>query len=126
MRAPKTRRERAIAHYLFASDFDQTLSFNDSGTVLTELIGASGFDQKVAGLARTHLVHQGAELAYLLRHDPEFRMVRREHLVEAGRRVRLKKDIAQLMNFFKNIAMAGGLLQIIAFGAGSFSLDGTY
>jgi HAD superfamily phosphoserine phosphatase-like hydrolase len=100
MRAPKTRRERAITHYLFASDFDQTLSYNDSGTVLTELIGASGFDQKVAGLARTHLVHQGAELAYLLRHDPEFRMVRREHLVEAGRRVRLKKDISRLMNFF--------------------------
>jgi putative oxidoreductase len=36
------------------------------------------------------------------------------------------KDQSQLMNFFKNIAMAGGLLQIIAFGAGSFSLDGTY
>jgi len=28
-----------------------------------------------------------------LRHDPEFRSVRREHLVEAGRRVRLKDDI---------------------------------
>jgi putative oxidoreductase len=33
------------------------------------------------------------------------------------------KDENQLMNFFKNIAMAGGMLQIIAFGAGSFSLD---
>jgi putative oxidoreductase len=32
-------------------------------------------------------------------------------------------DENQLMNFFKNIAMAGGLLQIIAFGAGNFSLD---
>jgi HAD superfamily phosphoserine phosphatase-like hydrolase len=94
-----TRRKRAITHYLFASDFDQTLSFNDSGAVLTELVGASGFEQKVAGLARTHLVHQGAELAYLLRHDPEFRMVRREHLVEAGRRVRLKKDIPRLIRF---------------------------
>src|SRR6266852_944596 len=96
---PGTRRERAITHYLFASDFDQTLSFNDSGDVLTELIGASGLEQKVAGLARTHLVQQGAELAYLLRHDPEFRMVRREHLVEAGRRVRLKRDIPRLMMF---------------------------
>jgi HAD superfamily phosphoserine phosphatase-like hydrolase len=87
------------AHYLFASDFDQTLSFNDSGAVLTELIGASGFEHKVAGLARTNLVHQGAELAYLLRHDPEFRGVRREHLVETGRRVRLKKDIPRLVEF---------------------------
>jgi len=43
------------------------------------------------------LVQQGAELAYLLRHDPEFRRVRREHLIEAGRRVRLKEDIPRLL-----------------------------
>jgi len=85
-------------HFLVASDFDQTLSFNDSGVVLSQLIGASGFEEKVAGLARSNLVHQGGELAYLLRHDPEFRAVRREHLVEAGRRVRLKQDIPQLVD----------------------------
>ena len=79
--------------YLLASDFDQTLSFNDSGYVLSEMLGISGFQQKVEGLSRTNLVHQGAELAYLLRHDPQFRSVRREHLIEAGRRVRLKNDI---------------------------------
>ena len=28
-------------HYLIASDFDQTLSFNDSGAVLSEILGAS-------------------------------------------------------------------------------------
>jgi uncharacterized membrane protein YphA (DoxX/SURF4 family) len=27
------------------------------------------------------------------------------------------------MNFFKNVAIVGGLLQIIAFGAGSLRLD---
>jgi putative oxidoreductase len=32
-------------------------------------------------------------------------------------------DPNQLINFFKNIAMAGGLLQIVAFGPGSCSLD---
>ena len=85
-------------HFLVASDFDQTLSFNDSGVVLSQLIGASGFEEKVAGLARSNLVHQGGELAYLLRHDPEFRAVRREHLIEAGRRVRLKQDIPQLVD----------------------------
>lgn len=79
--------------YLLASDFDQTLSFNDSGQVLAELLGISNYQEKVDGLTRSNLVHQGAELAYLLRHDPQFRGARREHLVEAGRHVRLKDDI---------------------------------
>ena len=38
-------------------------------------------------------------LPYLIRHDPEFRGVRREHLVEAGRRVRLKCAIPALVDF---------------------------
>jgi len=84
-------------HCLIASDFDQTLSFNDSGVVLSELIGASRFQEKVEGLARTNLVQQGGELAYLIRHDPEFRGVRREHLVETGRRVRLRSNIRALV-----------------------------
>lgn len=32
-------------------------------------------------------------------------------------------DQNQLFHFLKNLAMAGGLLQVVAFGAGSFSLD---
>lgn len=86
-------------HYLLASDFDQTLSFNDSGQVLSDLIGASGYREKVEGLAASNLVQQGGELAYLIRHDPDFRGVRSEHLVEAGRRVRLKRDIPELVEF---------------------------
>jgi HAD superfamily phosphoserine phosphatase-like hydrolase len=88
-------------HFLVASDFDQTLSFNDSGLVLSELIGASRFQDKVDGLARTNMVQQGGELAYLLRHDPEFRGVRREHLEEAGRRVRLRSNIPALVDFLE-------------------------
>jgi HAD superfamily phosphoserine phosphatase-like hydrolase len=86
-------------HYLVASDFDQTLSFNDSGLVLSELLGIADFHQKVEGLARSRLVQQGGELAYLIRHDPAFRGVRLEHLIEAGRRVRLKAAIPALVNF---------------------------
>ena len=88
-------------HYLVASDFDQTLSFNDSGAVLSELIGASDFERKVDGLARCNLVQQGGELAYLIRHDPEFRGVRREHLVETGRRVRLRSNIRALVDLLE-------------------------
>jgi HAD superfamily phosphoserine phosphatase-like hydrolase len=90
-----------LKHYLLASDFDQTLSFNDSGLVLSELLGVTGFEDRVAGLARSNLVQQGGELAYLIRHDPEFRGVRREHLIEAGRRVRLKSAIPALADFMK-------------------------
>lgn len=97
MPAPTSRRK----HFLLVSDFDQTLSFNDSGLVLSQLIDASGFQEKVAGLARTNLVQQGAELAYLIRHDPDFRGVRRDHLVEVGRRVRLRRDIPALVEFLR-------------------------
>ncbi|MBS1834356.1 MAG: haloacid dehalogenase-like hydrolase [Acidobacteria bacterium] len=83
--------------YLIASDFDQTLSFNDSGIALAEMLGISNFEEKVRGLSRIGLVQQGAELAYLLRHDPEFRRVRREHLIETGKRIRLKKNVSSLV-----------------------------
>jgi phosphoserine phosphatase len=91
----------AHRHYLLASDFDQTLSFNDSGHVLSELLGVRGFEQKVSGLARSNLVQQGGELAYLIRHDPDFRGVRREHLLETGRRVRLKAALPALVEFLE-------------------------
>lgn len=88
-------------HFLIASDFDQTLSFNDSGFVLAEILGISNYGDKVEGLATSNLVQQGGELAYLIRHDPEFRGVRREHLANAGRRVRLKKAIPSLLEFLE-------------------------
>ncbi len=88
-------------HYLLASDFDQTLSFNDSGIVLSELLGINGFRERVAGLSAINLVQQGGELAYLLLHDPEFRRVRKEHLIEAGRRIRLKQNIDLLSRFLE-------------------------
>lgn len=82
--------------FLLASDFDQTLSYNDSGIILSELLGRTGFKEKVEGMARMHLVQQGGELAYLLLHDPEYRCVRKEHLIQTGKRVRLKKNIELL------------------------------
>ncbi len=83
-------------HYLLASDFDQTLSFNDSGIVLSDMLGITGFREKVAGLSNLNLVQQGAELAYLLAHDPDFRRVTRNDLREVGRRVRLKRNVELL------------------------------
>jgi len=90
--------------YLLASDFDQTLSFNDSGVVLAELIGITNFHDRVKGLSHINLVQQGAELSYLILHDPEFRRVRREHLVETGKRIRLKHNVGQFAKALESLA----------------------
>jgi 2-hydroxy-3-keto-5-methylthiopentenyl-1-phosphate phosphatase len=91
--------------YIFASDFDQTLTFNDSGYVLSELVGipTAEFERKATGMARLNLVQQGGELAYLLLHDPEFKSrVRKEHLYEVGKRIRLKENIALLYQILES------------------------
>jgi len=108
--------DKSLKDYLFASDFDQTLSFNDSGYVLSELLGipTEEFERKAAGMARLNLVQQGAELAYLLLHDPEYRQVRREHLVEVGKRIRLKRNIRLLTELLdRGIELAEGLYRSI-------------
>jgi HAD superfamily phosphoserine phosphatase-like hydrolase len=97
--------DKPLKHYLFASDFDQTLTFNDSGYVLSELVGipTEEFERKAKGMAKLNLVQQGAELAYLLLHDPEFRSrVRKEHLYEVGKRIRLKENIDLLYKILKH------------------------
>jgi phosphoserine phosphatase len=91
--------DNPLKYYLFASDFDQTLTFNDSGYVLAELVGipTAEFERKAKGMSKLNLVQQGAELAYLLLHDPEFQSkVRKEHLYQVGKRIRLKENIALL------------------------------
>jgi len=90
--------KKHLKHFLFASDFDQTLTFNDTGYVLSELVGISleEFERKIKGMAKLNLVQQGAELSYLLLHDPEFRRVRKDHLYQAGKRIRLKENIKQV------------------------------
>src|SRR5689334_13927690 len=83
-----------LRNVLLASDFDQTLSFNDSGV---------GFHDKVKGLADINLVQQGAELSYLILHDSDFRRVRRKHLVETGRGICLKHDVALFARVLDNL-----------------------
>jgi HAD superfamily phosphoserine phosphatase-like hydrolase len=89
--------------YLFLSDFDQTLSFNDSGLVLSKLIGVDGFEERVKGLADIHLVQQGGELSYLLLHDPQFRCVRKDHLSAVGKQIRLKENIDLLSDALSDL-----------------------
>lgn len=90
--------------YLLASDFDRTLSFNDCGRVLADLCGVENFDEKVAELAKENFVQQGAELAYLLVHDPDFDGVRRDHLVEAGKGAKLKDNVERLPELLNSVS----------------------
>ena len=90
-------RPNSTKEFLFLSDFDQTLSFQDSGHVLSEALGIPDFHEKVTNLAKKHLVQQGGELAYLLVHDPDFRRIRAGDLRSAGKKVRLKPNIALLV-----------------------------
>ena len=106
--------ENRSKEYLLVSDFDQTLSFNDSGLVLSELLGIAGFAERIDGLSRIHLVQQGGELAYLLLHDPEFRRVRRADLVEAGERIRLKQNIARLLELLDRLEGHRFLVRVVS------------
>src|SRR5438309_11937329 len=96
---------KPLKHYIFASDFDQTLTFNDSGYVLSELVGipTEEFERKAQGMSKLNLVQQGAELAYLLFHDPELRSrVRQEHLYEVGNLNRMRKNMDLLKQLLAN------------------------
>src|SRR6202163_1530349 len=97
--------DKPLKRYLFASDFDQTLTFDDSGYVLSEMVGipTAEFERKAQGMAKLNLVQQGAELSYLLLHDPEFRKkVRKQHLYKVGKTIRLKENIELLYQVLKN------------------------
>src|SRR5258708_2402768 len=78
---------------------NRTVIFNGPGypRAARVAIPTAKFERKAAALPPLTLVQQGGELAYLLLHDPEFKSrVRKEHLYEVGKRIRLKENIALL------------------------------
>jgi hypothetical protein len=44
-----------------------------------------------------------SDFGYLLLHDPEFRRVRKEHLAEVGKRIRLKENIRLLSDLLRDL-----------------------
>jgi len=70
------------------------LTFNDTGYVLSELLGISveEFERKIKGMAKLNLVQQGAELAYLLFTIRSSVRRPRDDLFEVGKRIRLKDN----------------------------------
>jgi len=48
----------SFKHFLVVSDFDQAISFNDSGQILSERLGIGNLREKVDGLASSNFVQQ--------------------------------------------------------------------
>jgi HAD superfamily phosphoserine phosphatase-like hydrolase len=86
--------------YLLICDFDKTLSFNDSGVLLSEKIGIDeeAFEKKLAEVRKRNIVQLGGELAQLITIDPEYKgKVNKKLFKEVGKEMKLKRDVAKLM-----------------------------
>ncbi len=87
--------------FLFVSDFDKTLSLDDTGYALAEKLGISTqqFDQKLDAIRRKNIVQLGGELAYLITSDQDFcGRVSRPLLREVGREAKLKNNVPKLVS----------------------------
>jgi len=94
-----------LKRYLVGTDFDKTLSKEDSGIHVAELIGVdiSDFEKKLDDLRVKYFLQPGAELAYLLTHDEQFKgKVTKEILKKAGKRTQLKDTTKEFFEILKN------------------------
>jgi len=90
--------------YLFVTDFDKTLSLEDSGYLLAEKIGIlpEAFENKIQQVCKKNLVQLGGELAYLITSDPDFQgKITRKLLDEVGKETKLKKNVKKLTRILR-------------------------
>ena len=87
--------------YLFICDFDKTLSFNDSGVLLSEKVGISEeeFERSLTEVRKRNITPLGGKLAYL---------ITKQLFKEVGIQVKLKKNVSNeglniLMNKKKHV-----------------------
>jgi len=88
------------SRYLFICDFDRTLSFDDSGVILSEKIGIDEetFDQKLAEVRKRNIVQLGGELAQLITTDPDYKeKVTKKLFHQVAKDIKLKKDVSKLI-----------------------------
>ncbi len=86
--------------YLFICDFDKTLSFDDSGVILSEKIGIDEetFEQKLVKVRERNIVQLGGELAQLITTDPDYKgKVSKKLFHEVAKDIKLKKDVSKLI-----------------------------
>ncbi|MEO0099007.1 MAG: HAD-IB family phosphatase [candidate division WOR-3 bacterium] len=101
----KRIRKELKKKFLFVSDFDQTLSLDDSGVLISQMIGIKPetFLAKVKELRKRNITQLGGELAYLLVSDQDYKnRVTKEILIKAGKVIRLKEDVKELFSVLEN------------------------
>jgi len=87
--------------YLFVTDFDKTLSLDDSGYLIAEKLGLSPqeYEAKVEDVRRKNIVQLGGELAHLFIRDKAFQgRVTKSLLTQVGREIKLKKNVPELIH----------------------------
>ncbi len=85
--------------YLFISDFDKTLSFTDTGYLLSDKLGISAdkYKKKIYQIRERNIVQLGGELSHLIIRDPDYKgKVTRDLLIGVGKQIKLKKNVAEL------------------------------
>jgi HAD superfamily phosphoserine phosphatase-like hydrolase len=88
--------------YLFISDFDKTLSFSDTGYLLSEKLGISveTYKNKIAKIREKNIVQLGGELPQLITVDPDYKgKVTKDLLQEVGAEIKLKNNVSELLGF---------------------------
>jgi HAD superfamily phosphoserine phosphatase-like hydrolase len=91
--------------FLVASDFDHTLSKNETGAILSNSIGITKypFKEKLAELRKMNLVQLGGELTYLIANDKDFKgKITRQIMTEACSEVELKDDVKEFIEILNN------------------------
>ncbi|WP_442880333.1 DoxX family protein [Achromobacter sp. ESBL13] len=96
----------------------------DPGAALA-YIGSLGLPSPELGLVAAAALELGGSLLLIVgyRTRPTALLLALYALVTALIFHHALADQNQMFHFLKNLAMAGGLLQVVAFGAGSFSVD---
>ncbi len=85
--------------YLFVSDFDETISLDDSGVLISQMISIKPetFFAKVKEIRKRNI-----ELAYLLITDPAYKnRVTKETLIKVGQVIRLRNNAKELFKILK-------------------------
>uniref|UniRef100_A0A7V6CN74 phosphoserine phosphatase n=1 Tax=candidate division WOR-3 bacterium TaxID=2052148 RepID=A0A7V6CN74_UNCW3 len=100
----KIEKKKIRKKFLFASDFDQTLSYDDTGIVISLELGIppERFLEKVKEIRERNITQLGGELAYLLAYDPEYKnKVTKALLLKIGERIRLKNNVDLLFKILQ-------------------------